>query len=286
MPPGEPPDAEEDIGIVLVGKADGEVFTECQLAEVVAWLNEGPTEDEIVEAGVHRWAARNIVQVRDGEDEEFGTEDDVVFTDAAEVDDIPYVGPVAMDQLVDAVRDRCAAPPPPEPAPDPYAEALDVDLERVTFPEGTPAPEDYRYPSAEGFGLGGTEFWQRWAGGHSPTFSFDEGTEPGRRCMVASALRFEAIMADPPDELVRLRDETDWTGRFFNWNDDYTEAFYDGRGATLWAWRTGLVKWISQTNRDGSCELPTRELVRRAALDCLELAAANGDGEIEGCQAP
>lgn len=83
-----------------------------------------------------------------------------------------------------------------------------------------------------------------------------------------------------------LRDTTNWTGRFFNWNDDYAMASYDGDGPSLWAWRTGLVKWISQTNRDGTCELPTMELVRSAAMDCLARAASNGDGEIQGCSAP
>lgn len=284
-PPGSSPDGEDDVGVVLVGKADGEAPSECQLGAVVTWLNEGPSEEELVHAGVHRWASRYIVEARDGPDGKFGTDDDLVFTDVAEVDDLRFVGPIAIEQLVDAVRDRCG-----EPAPEPelglYAEALDVDREHVTFPEGTPGPDTYRYPRVAGFGLGGTEFWQRWSGGRSPIYVFSEGTENGRRCMMASALRFEAMMANPPEELIRLRDETRWTGRFFNWNDDYTEAFYEGRGATLWAWRTGLIKWISQTNRDGTCELPTRELVQLAATRCLAAAESNGDEQIEGCRAP
>ena len=60
-------------------------------------------------------------------------------------------------------------------------------------------------------------------------------------------------------------------------------AGWDGGDASLWAWRTGLIKWISATNQDGSCELPTLERVREAAQDCLDTAAANGDGEIQGC---
>lgn len=282
---GAPPDGEDSIGVILIGKADGEQPTECQLGAVVSWVNEGPTADEMREAGVHGWASDNITTTRDGADGAFGTEDDVVFTDVAEIDDIPYVGPVAIEQLVDAVRDRCTAPE-PEPVADPYAEALDPTIAHVTFPEGTPAPETYGYPSADGFGLGGTEFWQKWSGGHNPTYSFSAGTDFGRRCMVASALRFEAIMADPPAELVQLRDQTNWTGRFFNWNDDYSMASYDGGSASLWAWRTGLIKWISATNIDGSCELPTTEIVRAAATDCLARAASNGDGEIQGCSAP
>ena len=281
--PGVSPDGAEDIGVSLGGKADDVAYTECQLGAVVTWINEGPTVGDLRDAGVHRWASENIVAERDGADGDFGTEDDVVFTDMAEIDDIPYVGPVAVSQLVAAAQSRCVEPE-PEPAPDPYAEALDVTLEHVTFPEGTGYPDAYSYPRADGFGLGGTEFWQKWPDGLNPTYSFSAGTDMGRRCMVASALRFEAIMADPPAELVQLRDTTNWSGRFFNWNDDYSMASFGSGDAALWAWRTGLIKWISGTNADGSCELPTVDIVIDAANDCLGTAASNGNGEIQGCQ--
>jgi hypothetical protein len=100
--------------------------------------------------------------------------------------------------------------------------------------------------------------------------------------MQASAIRFETIMKDPPAELVRLRDETNWSGSFFNWNDDYSDptSYGDGSAARLWAWRTSLIKWISQTKKDGSCLLPTRELVIKAAENCLSRGA-----EIQGCSA-
>ena len=172
------------------------------------------------------------------------------------------------------------APVDPEVPVDDYAQARDVNQEAVTI--GGPAIE-YSYPSVDsGFGLGGTEFWQKWAGGHNPTYSYGEGSEAGRKCMRASAIRFEAIMADPPESMVTLREETNWGGRFFNWNDDFSEGSGDARGAVLWAWRTGLIKWISQTDRDGTCHLPTLEIVERAAAACL--ARGGDDGEIEGCQ--
>lgn len=279
---GAPPDDPDAVG-VTAGKADGTQFSECELGQVVEWLNEGPSLEAIREAGVHSWASEHIVEHRDGADAVFGTEDDDLFDDVAEVDDVYFVGPVAMQQLVAAVAERCEAPPIEE---DPWAPAFDVEQHHVTFPEDMPAPESYDYPSVEGFRLGGTEFWQQWSGGHSPTYSFSEGTDAGRRCMQASAYRFEAIMSDPPEALVRLREESNWSGAFFNWNDDYVESTWsDGSGARLWAWRTGLVKWISQTNRDGSCYLPTRELVERAAESCLATAERNGDGEIQGCSA-
>lgn len=281
MDGGAPPDDADALGVVA-GKADGTEFTECELGAVVEWLNEGPGYDAIREAGVHAWAAEHLVEHRDGADAIFGTEDDDLFDDVAEVDAVYFVGPVAMQQLVAAVTERCEMPE----EEDPWAAARDVEQHLVVLPEELAAPASYTYPRVEGFRLGGTEFWQQWPGGHSPTFSYAEGTEPGRRCMQASAYRFEAIMADPPEALVQLRDESNWGGAFFNWNDDFVESTWsDGRGARLWAWRTGLVKWISQTNRDGSCYLPTRELVERAAESCLATAERNGDGEIEGCSA-
>jgi hypothetical protein len=133
--------------------------------------------------------------------------------------------------------------------------------------------------------MGGTEFWQKWSGGESPTFSFSAGSDNGRRCMYASARRFEAIMAVVPENLLTLKADSKWSGSFFNWNDDYSgDSWGDGSGARLWAWRTSLVKWISQTNNDGSCYLPTLKMVEDLAIDCLETAAED-DGQIQGCSA-
>jgi hypothetical protein len=270
----EPADGADDIGIHS-GKADGSELTDCERAAIVAYLNEGVSADAMKEAGVHTRAADNLAAHRDGEDGRFGTEDDRPFGSLEEVDAVPYVGPMAFRQLHAATVDRCAVPV------DIYADARDVTKHVVTFPPGTPTPTSYQYPSAQDFRLSGTEFWQKWSGGHNPTYSFYEGTDAGRLCMQASAIRFTEIMKDPPEELVSLMTETNWSGSFFNWNDDYSQATYgDGSGARLWAWRTSLIKWISQTKRDGTCLLPTRDLVIRAATACLARGA-----EIQGCSA-
>lgn len=168
---------------------------------------------------------------------------------------------------------------------DPYAQAYDVDAHLITFPEGT-ASLTYKAASVTGaFRLGGTEFWQKWSGGLSPTFSYYAGTEFGKRCMFASARRFEAIMNQAPEALTTLYNESKWSGSFFNWNDDYSMSTWgDGSSARLWAWRTTLVKWISQTNLDGSCYLPTMAQVEALAATCLSRAETS-DGEIQGCSA-
>ena len=167
---------------------------------------------------------------------------------------------------------------------DPFAEAYNVDQALIFLPEGTPAPASYVAPiGTDPFRLGGTEFWQKWSEGLNPTYSYYAGTEAGKRCMYASARRFEAIMKDPPPVLAQLREESNWSGSFFNWNDDYSQSTWgDGSKPRLWAWRTTLIKWISQTNLDGSCYLPTWEMVESLGLKCLARAQSN-DGEIQGC---
>lgn len=168
---------------------------------------------------------------------------------------------------------------------DGYQEARDVDLAIVVLADETLSPESYAVPPQDsGLRLGGTEFWQRFPGGQMPLFSYSGGTELGRRCMYASAVRFAAIMSDPPEQMLALRENSNWSGSFFNWNDDYSGGDGSASGARLWAWRTGLIKWISQTNSDGSCHLPTRDMVIAAAQSCLARAAED-EGEIQGCSA-
>lgn len=271
----------EDEDAIGGGKADGTSYSACELAAVVTLLNEGATVEALEEADVHARAAENLVAHRDGRDGAFGTADDDLFDDIEEVDAVSWVGPSAMRALVGIVAARCQA------QPDIWSDARDVTKAVVVFPPGTPAPADYTYPADTGeMYLSGTEFWQKWSGGLNPTYDYGEGTEAGKLCMQASAYRFEAMMKRPPAELVQLAADTNWDGSFFNWNDDYSKAeLGDASGARLWAWRTGLIKWISQTGRDGSCHLPTLDLVTRAATACLATATGNGDGEIQGCSA-
>ncbi|MFU8802543.1 MAG: hypothetical protein ACNA8W_01925 [Bradymonadaceae bacterium] len=174
-----------------------------------------------------------------------------------------------------------------EPAEaDPFEDAHNVDLAVIYIDEEFEAPA-YRSAATYGsFVLSGTEFWQKWEDGLNPTYNYYDGTNAGRKCMYASAVRFDAIMADAPEALVELVESTKWSGRFFNWNDDFSpeNSYQNPRGAALWAWRTSLIKWISQTGKDGACYLPTRDVVQRAAENCLRTGESN-DGEIQDCQA-
>lgn len=276
-------DGENEIG-VTGGKADGAQYTGCQLDAVVKYLNDWVTTTDLTQAGIGSKAAKNLVARRNGADGAYGTADDKPYETIEDVDAVPYVGPRTIAALVALSEGSCNAPTPdPEPA-DIYAAARDVNAAKITFPAGTVAPTSYDYPSGNAFNLSGTEFWQKWSGGHNPTYTFEEGTDAGRLCMQASAIRFETIMKTAPAELKQLLDESNWGGSFFNWNDDYSQAGFDSGGARLWAWRTGLIKWISATHKDGSCSLPTLDLVKRAAVACLATSNASNK-EIQGCQA-
>jgi hypothetical protein len=140
--------------------------------------------------------------------------------------------------------------------------------------------------------LSGIDWYQKWAGGRVSDHVWSRGSEFGKRCMWVSLARFEAIMKEPPPELLELLAAApQWKGTFENWNDDYggkssdgRAAFGDAKEARLWAWRPGVAKWISATSRDGRCFLPTRSMVISFARTCREQLASNG-GDMQGCEA-
>lgn len=105
----ETPDGIDDVGVIPGGKADGSNYEPCELEGVVEHLNSGPSAEDLYEAGLHRRASNNIAAARDGEDGVFGTEDDALFADIEAVDDVSWVGPVAIRQLVAMVPDACQA---------------------------------------------------------------------------------------------------------------------------------------------------------------------------------
>jgi hypothetical protein len=170
----------------------------------------------------------------------------------------------------------------------------DVEQEKVTFGVRTKAPSMSAGSGhrSEHASLYGVDWFQKWSGGVSADHDWSKGTEFGKRCMWASTLRFEAIMKEAPQELIAFLGEYDaWSGNFYNWVDDYSgkgedgsEAFGDASGARLWAWRTGLSKWISQAAKDGSCYLPTKKMVVDYVAACKAHQASN-DGQMQGCQA-
>jgi len=101
------PDAEDALTFVG-GKADESGYSECELDEVVAYVNDPATTAERLRTdGIHTRAARNAIAHRDGADGVYGTGDDDPFDDVFELDAVPYVGPVAFSQFVAAVSSAC-----------------------------------------------------------------------------------------------------------------------------------------------------------------------------------
>ena len=163
-----------------------------------------------------------------------------------------------------------------------FDQARDVDLESFDVSD-LPDVETYRYPEGTGdFGLGGTEHVIHSDSGVAREFGFEVGTANARKCMQASALRFEEIMRNPPVEILALLNGTNWGGYFFNYMDDYSARGTTG-DAALWAWKTGLIKWNGSVDANGKCSLPTLDMVKRLGNKCVAYAESR-DGEIERCQ--
>ena len=173
---------------------------------------------------------------------------------------------------------------------DGYDGARDVNLAHVVFADDVEAPERYSRPEPAGsFQLAGPEYYKHRGIQGFAKLQPSKANAFARRCAQASAIRFTAIMDDPPEEISELRRKSNWSGLFYSRNDDFSSSSSAPEGAHLSAFQTTLIKWNSQTDQDGSCHLPTQDLVARAGQACLEKAAANADAgrgrEIKGCSA-
>lgn len=173
-----------------------------------------------------------------------------------------------------------------ESTDDPWALAKDVNTMHVEFTDATPIPENFtRAQGISPVSLSSPEWWQRWSGGATQSFSWGEGTDFGKRCGQASAIRLQAIMETEEGRAAfdALREGSGWRGTMYNWTEDISMG---GRAsfspASMWAWRTSAIKWINVVHPDGHCDLPTLDLVVRYSETCLEQAARE-DGEIQGC---
>ncbi|MBX3233219.1 MAG: hypothetical protein KIT84_20720 [Labilithrix sp.] len=162
----------------------------------------------------------------------------------------------------------------------------DVDQEHVVLGASIVAPtiDASTGSESEGASLFGIDWHQKWAGGKSSDHEWANGSDLGRRCAWASIARFEAIMADPPEELADLRAKhDDWDGAFTNWNDDYggttkdgKPAYGDAKAARIMATPSGAVKWVSATAKDGSCYLPTKAMLSAFATSCAKKSSVAG----------
>jgi hypothetical protein len=98
----------------------------------------------------------------------------------------------------------------------------------------------------------------------------------------ARAVLVEILTNDVPPELEELRSKHR-VRSFYNWNNDMTDApasrkvpeMYEG----LWLYEQSLIKWMSHTERDGSCRLPNRDDLVTFAKACLKTFPNCGSGK-------
>ncbi len=98
---------------------------DCQARETLALVNDPASTADVLKAlGVHSRAASNIASTRVGSDGVSGTSDDVTFITLVDLDDVSYVGPAAMTQLLALGDSRCDGVVEPAPYTCPVDELL------------------------------------------------------------------------------------------------------------------------------------------------------------------
>lgn len=145
-------------------------------------------------------------------------------------------------------------------------------------------PTDY---SINGFSLGGYEYWpfkeEQPIYPDKVKWGYESGSAPAKKCMAAAKTALIEILKDPPAELLELKAKTGISS-FFQWNNDYTDAASNAMQSSgmrvLWLYNGRLMKWISETNKNGTCLIPERKDLRALARDCLKNLAANSGGTL------
>lgn len=110
-------------------------------------------------------------------------------------------------------------------------------------------------------------------------WTYKEASPEAKACLAASRARLVDILTnDPPQELLDFQSRTK-VSAFYNWNNDYSKAKRNQMASKsyqrMWLFEGRLMKWISETNQDGSCMLPTREALVAFAKACTTDAFPN-----------
>jgi hypothetical protein len=172
------------------------------------------------------------------------------------------------------------------PAEQPVEPTCDQTCDNLCTPHDpcTPKPAPSSLPTEEwvnGFVLVNYEYWPYDNGPPSYPddigWSYVAGSEPAEACMAEAFEDLVQILQDPPDELLELK-KTKNVYAFYLWNNDYTGARENGLAPEkyrhLWLYTTEgggyLIKWISETNNDGTCILPTRDDLIAFASGCID----------------
>jgi len=172
------------------------------------------------------------------------------------------------------------------PAEQPVEPTCDQTCDKLCTPHDpcTPKPAPSTLPTEDwvkGFVLVNYEYWPYADGAPSYPddigWSYKSGSAPAEACMAEAYEDLVQILQDPPQELLDLKKEKN-VYAFYMWNNDYTGAPENGvapeKFRHLWLYTTEgggyLIKWISETNNDGTCILPTRDDLIAFASGCIE----------------
>ncbi|MBX3193163.1 MAG: hypothetical protein KF819_39635 [Labilithrix sp.] len=153
-------------------------------------------------------------------------------------------------------------------------EAPGIELDDKGFPKSR---------SVNGFSFGGCEYWPYAVSANPYPDHIVWGCTPGSSpeaatCMAAGMRRLAVILQDPPPQLAQVKEKYRISS-FFNWNNDYYGAPESRQGSErIWLYNGSLIKWMSATNRDGTCKLPERSDLVRFLDRCLQ-----GDDQRPGC---
>jgi hypothetical protein len=182
------------------------------------------------------------------------------------------------------LKEPATEPSDPNEPVEPIAVHLEVWCDgSCALPCGTaacvPRPHEGTMPVEEwinGFVLVNYEYWPY--GNGNPSYPDDigwgfwAGSEPAQACMAEAYYVIRDILQDPPQELLDLKEKHD-VYAFFQCNNDYTGASRDEMAPddyrALWLYNSNLIKWISETNIDGRCVLPTRQDLVKFATGCM-----------------
>ena len=154
------------------------------------------------------------------------------------------------------------------------AEAPGIELDATGMPTNK---------SINGFSFSGCEYWPYAVSASPYPDHIVWGCNPGssakaESCMAAGMRRLAVILKDPPPELLAVKEKYGISS-FFNWNNDYYGAPEERSGSErIWLYKGHLIKWMSATNRDGSCKLPEKSDLVNFLNRCLA-----GDADHPGC---
>jgi len=182
------------------------------------------------------------------------------------------------------------AAPPSCDCPSTCQSTTEKDKTAVCHPQ-TPAPKTVSTGTVGNFEITGFEYWQWVKGDHvydngaSVAWGYNgEGepqakppvlpTEQSKACMAeANKVLNDLLKNDVPPELEAFRAKTG-VNAFWQWNNDMTgtapgvEAPKEYQ--SLWLYDKRLIKWMSHTNRDGTCRLPTKADLVKFSKGCIK----------------